>query len=190
MKKLLVISAILFSSAFYKAESQIHVNINIGSQPIWGPVGYDYAQYYYLPDLDVYYDVPRQQFVYFDLGRWIFASSLPSRYGRYDLFNSYKVVVNDRDPWLRHTYYRDHYYRFRGQHQSVIRDSHESKYFVIRDHPEHNRYNERPVQRNGDGRDNRGHGDDKRGHDNKDHHDNRDHDKDHKEHGNGEHGHN
>ena len=39
----------------------------------------------------------------------ILRASLPARYGRYDLYHSYKVVVNDRDPWLRNSYYRSHY---------------------------------------------------------------------------------
>ena len=115
MKKILLITAILFTAFCYKADAQVSVNINIGRQPVWGPVGYDYVDYYYLPDYDVYYDVPRGLFVYYDYGRWTFAASLPARYGRYDLYNSYKVVVNERNPWIRNNYYRSHYERYRGR---------------------------------------------------------------------------
>ena len=133
MKKIFLICAIVLSAVYYKADAQVSVNINIGRQPVWGPPGYDYVHYYYLPDYDVYYDVPRGMFVYFDLGRWNFGASLPPRYGRYDLYHSYKVVVNDRDPWLRHKYYRSHYEGYRGRRQDVIRDSHDGRYFAERE---------------------------------------------------------
>ncbi|HEX7457597.1 MAG TPA: hypothetical protein VF301_04095, partial [Ginsengibacter sp.] len=143
MKKILLISAILLSAYSYKADAQVRVNINIGRQPVWGPVGYDYVDYYYLPDLDVYYDVPGGMFVYYEFGRWNFGASLPGRYGRYDLYNSYKVVINDRNPWLRNTYYRSHYSGYRGRRQDVIRDSHDNRYFAERERYEHDRYNDR-----------------------------------------------
>ena len=133
MKKIILISAIILSAVCYKAEAQVSVNINIGSQPVWGPVGYDYVNYYYLPDLGVYYDVPRGLFVYFDYGRWNFAPSLPSRFGQYDLYRSYKVVINDRNPWMRNNYYRSHYASYRGRYQPLIRDSHDNRYFVGRE---------------------------------------------------------
>ncbi|MEO8416216.1 MAG: hypothetical protein ABI472_21320, partial [Ginsengibacter sp.] len=143
MKKILLISTILLGAFCYKAESQVSVNINIGRQPVWGPVGYDYVDYYYLPDLDVYYDVPRGMFVYFNSGRWNFSAFLPARYGRYDLYNSYKVVINDRDPWLRNRYYRSRYEGYRGRPQLAIRDSRDNRYFAERERYDHDRYNNR-----------------------------------------------
>ena len=89
MKKFFLTCAIVLSAFCYKAEAQVHVNINIGSQPVWGPPGYDYVNYYYLPDYDVYYDVPRGLFVYFDLGRWNFGPSLPPRYGH----TTYTILI-------------------------------------------------------------------------------------------------
>jgi hypothetical protein len=133
MKKILLISAILLSAFCYKTEAQVRVNVNIGLQPVWGPVGYDYVDYYYLPDMDVYYDVPRGLFVFYDHGRWNFAASLPGRYGRYDLYHSYKVVINQRNPWDRDEYYRNHYRSYRERYQPVIRDSRDNRYFTERE---------------------------------------------------------
>jgi hypothetical protein len=151
MKKILFISAILLSAFCYKSEAQVRVNINIGLQPIWGPPGYDYVDYYYLPDLDVYYDVPRGLFVYFDYGRWNFSAALPGRYSGFDLYNSYKVVINARDPWLRNNYYRSHYDGYRGRSQAVIRDSRDDRYFAGRQRYE----NDRGGDRHEEWRDNR-----------------------------------
>lgn len=114
-----------------KVNAQIRLNlgINIGSQPDWGPVGYDRANYYYLPDIDTYYDVPTHQFVYLQGNRWIHATSLPNRYRNYDLYNSYKVVVNEPNPWNHAANYRTKYAGFKGRrNQAVIRDSHDAKY--------------------------------------------------------------
>ena len=57
MKKFIVCAALLFSAAFFKeasAQVRVNVNVNIGSQPVWGPEGYHYLDYYYLPDIEEY----------------------------------------------------------------------------------------------------------------------------------------
>jgi hypothetical protein len=136
----LIVSLFLWGTSA-TSYAQISVNFNIGVQPVWGPTGYDYVEYYYLPDIDCYYYVPRHRFYYFERGRWIYRSSLPPRYGNYDLYNSYKVVVNERDPWRHHENYREKYASYKGRHdQQPIRDSRDSKYFVNPKHPEHNNY--------------------------------------------------
>ena len=125
MKKILLLSTMIAGSLFTitAANAQVSVSVNIGMQPAWGPAGYDYAEYYYLPEVEAYYSVPRRQFVYFDRGSWIFAASLPGRCGNYDLYNGYKVVINERDPWCHFNNHRVQYAPFRYRHdQEVIRD--------------------------------------------------------------------
>jgi hypothetical protein len=130
--------------------AQVSVNFNIGVQPVWGPTGYDYAEYYYLPDIDCYYYVPQHRFYYFSRGRWIFGSSLPYQYRNYNLYNSYKVVVNERDPWRNDATYRQKYASDKGRHdQQPIRDSKDSKYFVNPGHPQHNAFVQQQKQNNG-----------------------------------------
>lgn len=150
MKKILFVSTFLFASiiATKNAQSQVRVgvNINIGSQPAWGPVGYDYVDYYYMPDIDVYYYVPQRQFIYFSSGRWVFANSLPSRYRGYDMYSGYKVVINEPRPYLRNDYYRNQYGGYRGRlnQQVIIRNSDDPRYHNHRGkghykHKEHGR---------------------------------------------------
>lgn len=131
MKKLffavLFISALAYMPA--RAQFSIKLNLNLGSQPDWGPTGYDHAEYYYMPDIDTYYDVPNRQYVYLNNGSWTRANALPPRYANYDLYHGYKVVVNQPTPYLHADVYRAKYARFKGQrNQVVIRDSHEDKY--------------------------------------------------------------
>jgi hypothetical protein len=135
MKKALLLLLIAFgclSQQNADAQIRINANINIGSQPLWGPVGYDYVDYYYMPDIDVYYHVPRRQFIYLDGGRWIFAASLPGRYRGYNLYTSPKIVINEPRPYLRADVYRVKYKNWKGPKQIVIRDSDDDRY---RNHP-------------------------------------------------------
>lgn len=95
MKKaqLAVLGLILIAACSIQA--QISVNLNIGNQPAWGPSGYSDVDYYYLPDVESYYDIRNSQFIFFSNGSWIRSKSLPMRYRNYNLYSGYKVVLND-----------------------------------------------------------------------------------------------
>jgi hypothetical protein len=152
MKKSIFVAALLLSGfVFQTATAQVRVSLkaNIAVQPVWGPVGYDHAEYYYMPDIDAYYSVPKRQYIYQQQGRWIFAASLPARF-HYDLNNGYKVVINDDPrPYLHAATYRTKYGQYKGHHdQQIIRNSHEQKYFEIKDHPEHNKWKPDHNRRN------------------------------------------
>jgi hypothetical protein len=65
MKRLFLVAVVMMVSLFsIPAKAQLNVNVNIGSQPLWGPTGYEHVDYYYLPDVESYYYVPQKQFVY------------------------------------------------------------------------------------------------------------------------------
>ena len=70
---LTIVTAGLFLLLAPPLKAQVHLNfsVNISSQPVWGPAGYDRVQYYYLPGIDAYYNVPRREFIYRERGRWI-----------------------------------------------------------------------------------------------------------------------
>lgn len=139
MKKILVMAVIVFGNIFFAiAQPQVNVQFNIGTQPAWGPVGYDYAEYYYLPDIETYYIVDRHEYVYYDQGRWVTTRALPPRYRNYDLYHGYKVVMNQPKPWINHEHNRAeyaHYMSNRGQ--GNIRDAREPKYYQNPGHPRH-----------------------------------------------------
>ncbi len=156
MKKFIIAAAILVSGLAYNntAEAQVRVNVNIGSQPDWGPAGYDYVNYYYMPDIDAYYSVPDREYIYFNNNRWIHARSLPSRYGNFNPYNSYKVVINDRNPWERNNVYRSRYAQYRGRHDQVIIKNAKIKYKG--DNGKHKGWDKGPGR--GHDRDDRGRG--------------------------------
>lgn len=95
MRTLNLIAAGIILFVSNSIHAQISVSLNIGTPPSWGPVGYEEADYYYLPDVEAYYDIRASQFIYFGGGRWVRSRYLPREYRNYDLYKGYKVVLND-----------------------------------------------------------------------------------------------
>ncbi len=112
MKKLLL--SAMFVTAFFvynesQAQVRFNINLNIGARPAWGVPGNYAGDYYYLPEIDSYYDIPSHEFIYFDGRTWVYASELPYIYRDYDLYRGYKVVINEPRPYLHCDFYRDRY---------------------------------------------------------------------------------
>ena len=145
MKKLILVFLLFTGGLMIQtASAQISIRANIGIQPIWGPVGYDHVDNYYMPDIEAYYNVPSRQYTYRENGRWVNRAYLPARNRNIDLYSTRKVVINGSRPYMRHNEYRTKYanYNDNSNHQS-IRDSRDSKYFVNRNHPQYNNWKNR-----------------------------------------------
>lgn len=120
--KLIIVGIILLVSSSIHA--QVSVNVNIGTPPLWGPVGYSGVNYYYLPDVQAYYDIRATQFIYFGNGNWVRSRNLPYQYRNYNLYSGYKVVLNDYHGSRPYTNYKNHkikYYKgYKGKPQKSI----------------------------------------------------------------------
>lgn len=132
MKKL-VLGISFFVSLFAirqaSAQVRVNVNINIGSQPNWGPVGYDYVEYYYLPDIETYYYVPTRQFIYLSGRNWVFSYGLPPVYRAYNLYSGYKVVINQPRAYQYFHTHKVKYVGYKGNRgQVIIKNSNDPKY--------------------------------------------------------------
>src|SRR3954464_14350705 len=102
MKNKILFAAIVLTTIYsYNANAQVSFQVNINAQPAWGPSGYDNAAYYYMPDIDAYYDVAARDYVYNDNGCWVTSACLPQRYNNCDLYSMHKVVINEQRPWMR-----------------------------------------------------------------------------------------
>jgi len=118
--KLVVFGIALFFAG--AAQAQVSIRLNIGSPPSWGPVGYGEARYYYLPDVEAYYDVQTSMFIYYEGRSWVHRTYLPRRYRNYDLYGGYKVVMNDyhgKTPYAQFNMHKRQYAR--GYHQEAQR---------------------------------------------------------------------
>jgi hypothetical protein len=176
MKKVTVFTLFLLLCLLIGSESkaQLSIRINIGSQPLWGPVGYDRVDNYYLPDIETYYNVSSRRYTYWRGGLWVSSYSLPPGHENFNLYDAHKVVLNEPRPYLHNDIYRVRYSQYRNRHdQAYIRDSKEEKYFENKNHPMHNEWKGNGHDNGrGNGRDNKERGDDSR--DKKDHTDRKD----------------
>jgi len=132
--KIFGLSLILGMTSVHVTEAQVRVSINIDIQPAWGPAGYDYAEYYYIPEIDIYYDVINRLYWYYDMDRWLSCVFLPHIYAHYDFYSLYKVVLNGVfNPWRYHSRYRNLYAQYRYNYRQVpIYCMHDSRYHIAR----------------------------------------------------------
>jgi len=113
MKKIVLIASLLFLTTI-GTQAQVSVNINFGTPPVWAPEDHVEVQYYYLPEIDVYYDVPQRQFIYISNRRWIRSGYLPNRCKNYNLRGGNIVYLTDyrgNSPYVFHGKHRMRYYR-------------------------------------------------------------------------------
>ncbi|HWZ02248.1 MAG TPA: hypothetical protein VNX40_01485 [Mucilaginibacter sp.] len=128
MKKLVLLSAIAISGFMINtANAQIGIRVGIGYAPqraiyatntvaVEAPVNDDGDDYYYLPDLGVYYNVTDQDYVYFDGYEWVTTEYLPGQYHDYDWRNARRFEVRAERPYMNDDFYRSKYEgnRFEG----------------------------------------------------------------------------
>lgn len=84
------------------------------NNPAWAPIHSAGVRYYYLPDIETYYDMLDNNFVYLEQGQWHFNATLPYHYNNYDLYNGYAIVLNSNvyQPWTHHQRYIANYPRY------------------------------------------------------------------------------
>ena len=118
----LIIAAIVLFASTTAMQAQVSVNVNLGNPPAWGPVVSTTPSYYYLPDIESYYDVRTTEFVYLNNGRWSRSRSLPSQYRSYNLYNGYKVIMNDGPrPYNNFKSHKVKYFKgYKGKPQKTI----------------------------------------------------------------------
>ncbi len=135
MKKLLIISSIALSGLIFGTANaqpgvrfalhirpRIAVNVNIPVPVEQAPVyqqpavvdqtqaaDYGDSDYYYLPDVDAYYDVNAQCYYYYDGADWISAAYLPGDYRSYDWRSATHYEIRAPRPYLHADFYRTKY---------------------------------------------------------------------------------
>lgn len=162
MKKLILVSAIAMSGLMYQtanAQIGLHVNLNLGSRPVYvepAPV-YNDVDYYYLPDVEAYYSVSRHCYYYQDGPNWTSAAYLPGRYHDYDWQHARRFAVNEPRPYLHNDVYRARFGGLRGERDWGHRDDHN-----MREYASQERFNHDQNRGRDNYRDNQQHHDDMR----------------------------
>lgn len=68
MRKLILLIVLCTCGLFSQpTTAQVSFRANISIQPIWGPVGYDHVEYYYLPEVEAYYYVPTHMYFFMEM---------------------------------------------------------------------------------------------------------------------------
>jgi len=117
IKGLAVVAVFLLSACMFTGCSvytqTVPVQTNY-SNPQWAPPYYAGARYYYLPDIECYYDLSSNDFIYLNDGMWRYSRTIPGHYSSFDLDNCFSVVLSVEvyRPWLHHQYYVSHYPRY------------------------------------------------------------------------------
>ncbi|WP_191906442.1 hypothetical protein [Hymenobacter baengnokdamensis] len=88
------------------AQAQVSLGVNIGL-PAWGPPVPQGTQYYYIPEIDGYYDIYNGVYIVFQDGQWIQTPYLDG----YDPYYFHPVPISyaGPQPWLYINTYRSRY---------------------------------------------------------------------------------
>jgi len=116
-KTALFVSTMLFVALFSGCDLYTYVTPSAQvsySNPSWAPPYVSGVRYYYLPDIEAYYDLTTQEFVYLDNGQWSYSQNLPDIYAGFDLNTCFTVAIdfNTYQPWMHQQYYVSHYPRY------------------------------------------------------------------------------
>jgi hypothetical protein len=161
MKTLKIIFAGIIIILASSVQAQFSFSVNVGSPPPWGPVGFSSVRYYYLPDVEAYYDVRSSMFIYFSGSAWVRRASLPARYRHYDLYGGYKVMMPDYHGNSPYVHFKEHRMKYvKGYHGNAQRTVGERP--GGSNHYNHGNYNGHDYYKdNNHGNDKKGHGDGK-----------------------------
>ena len=124
MKLKLFIFCLLFI-ATCNIQGQTEVKNIFGTPPEWAPANRVETQYYYLPDIDAYYDISSARFIYIKNGKWIRATSLPYRYRNYNLRGGNIIYLTDYRGNTPYQYYKNHKIKY-------PKKAHSTKVYVLK----------------------------------------------------------
>jgi len=118
LRELAVVALILLSASVFTGCTALSYGtsgvVANYDNPQWAPPYYSGARYYYIPDIECYYDLSSREFIFLNNGVWYYSPNIPSMYAGFDLYNCFTIVlnVNVYRPWMHHQYYVSHYPRY------------------------------------------------------------------------------
>lgn len=153
--KLIIGAFILFFAA--QANAQVSVSLNIGSRPEWCGHYEDDVDYFYLPEIEAYYDVNTAVFIYLGPRGWVRSAYLPEYCHDYDLDHGYKVAIDYHGytPYTYYNHHRERYFRpnYRNYRNEYYGPHRRSTYYAVAP-----RYNEDHGNHHGGHGNGNGHG--------------------------------
>ncbi|WNM18343.1 hypothetical protein [Flavobacterium capsici] len=114
MKTLKIFIATMLLVMTTQTKAQVSVSINIGTPPVWAPAAPVNVNYYYLPEIETYYDVSARHYIFLNNGVWVRSRALPAYYSGYDLNHCSPVYLTGyrgNEPYM---YYKQHKVKYKG----------------------------------------------------------------------------
>lgn len=99
----------------YGNTSNVKVQAAAASTPVWAKAAPANVNYYYLPDINTYYDAPSKVYIYQRDGKWVRTSTLPARYRNYNLASGQTVYLTDYRGNTPYTLYKVHKVKYKGR---------------------------------------------------------------------------
>lgn len=151
--KLIATGIILFAAS--TSQAQVSINVNLGApavmvRPSWVPQNHVNVDFYYIPDIQAYYDVNASLYVYLNNGNWVRTRYVPVQYRHYDLNRAHRIALNGYHGSRPYTYYNHHnaghhnkrYYNTRHYEGRRYADNHRS-------YDKHDKHDNRKNNHNG-----------------------------------------
>lgn len=105
--------SMLFGFLMMGVFASAKVSVTIDKAPAWGP-SVKKERYYYLPDIETYYDLDSSEYIYLHNGYWTRAKKLPAVYRGYNLQTGRTVVIRNyygNAPYVHYSTHRVKYVR-------------------------------------------------------------------------------
>lgn len=109
----LIATGIILFAASTTTQAQVSVNVNIGGpavvvRPAWVPQNNVNVDFYYIPEIQSYYDVNASLYVYMNRGNWVRTRYVPVQYRNYDLNRCNRVALRGYHGSRPYSYYTNH----------------------------------------------------------------------------------
>lgn len=114
----LIATGIILFAASTASHAQLSVNVNIGAPAVvvrsaaWVPQNHAGVDFYYLPEIESYYDVNAGLYVYLNNGNWCRTRYVPAQYRDYDLVHARRIALSGYCGSRPYTYYNNHNVRY------------------------------------------------------------------------------
>ncbi len=109
----LIATGIILFAASTTTQAQVSVNVNIGGpavvvRPAWVSQNNVDVDFYYIPEIESYYDVNASLYVYLNNGNWVRTRYVPTRYRNCDLNHANRIALSGYHGSRPYAYYTNH----------------------------------------------------------------------------------
>lgn len=164
MKTLKLIATGIILFAVSTTQAQVSINVNIGApavvvRPAWVPQSHVNVDFYYIPDIQAYYDVNASLYVYLNHGNWVRTRYVPVQYRNCDLNRAHRIALNGYHGSRPYAYYNNHnvkYYNNRNYSPRYVEGRRYSNNNRYADNYKYNKHDRDDRYDRNDRHDNRG----------------------------------